>query len=501
MKRVSTFYLTICLIYFPQILLTQAPMSEETEACIDCHLSETPGIVKDWESSRHSKTTPVVAQKKSELERRISSQTIPQYFQSVVVGCYECHSQNSDKHADNFEHFDYNINVVVSPNDCRTCHQQEVEEYSKSKKAHALDNLRKNPVYDLLVNEITRVKNVSETQVFPSFLSDHNKGQTCYACHGTEIKVEGFVTVETDFDDIEVPKLTNWPNQGVGRINPDGSRGACTSCHPRHSFSIEIARKPYTCSQCHLEPDVPAYNVFKESKHGNIVFSKISDWNFSNVPWRVGIDFTAPTCATCHNSLLVNDDGDVIADRTHDFGSRLWVRIFGLPYSHPQPKTGDTWGIQNSDNLSLPTTFQGDPANSFLIDSKEQASRKGIMRQACTACHGTNWANSHFAQIDSTNINADRMVLAATKLLQHAWETGLVDMVNPFDEPLEQMWVTQWLFYANSVRYATAMSGPDYAAFKNGWFQMTSNIKSMESWIKTHSALKKKKGIFPLLKR
>ena len=74
--------------------------------------------------------------------------------------------------------------------------------------------------------------------------------------------------------EIDVPDLANWPNQGVGRINPDGSLGACTSCHPRHSFSIEVARKPYTCSQCHLEPYVPAFEVYKESKHGNIFLSK-----------------------------------------------------------------------------------------------------------------------------------------------------------------------------------------------------------------------------------
>jgi len=26
---------------------------------------------------------------------------------------------------------------------------------------------------------------------------------------------------------MEVPHLTGWPNQGVGRVNPDGTRGAC----------------------------------------------------------------------------------------------------------------------------------------------------------------------------------------------------------------------------------------------------------------------------------
>ena len=73
---------------------------------------------------------------------------------------------------------------------------------------------------------------------------------------------------------------------GVGRINPDGSKGACTACHPRHSLSIEIAKKAYTCAQCHLQPDVPAWDVYAESKHGDIFFHCSTNRNFTSVPWR-----------------------------------------------------------------------------------------------------------------------------------------------------------------------------------------------------------------------
>ena len=48
----------------------------------------------------------------------------------------------------------------------------------------------------------------------------------------------------------------------------------------------------------------------------------------------------------------------------------------------------------------------------------------------------------------------------------------------------DDQWIRQWLFYANSVRYGSAMSGPDYATFKNGWFEMSSNLKQMENMIK-----------------
>lgn len=455
-------------------------ISEETEACLDCHSSLHPGLVGDWKAGRHARHTPGQALKKPEIERRMSAVDPPEHLKDVVVGCYECHSLRTDAHADSFEHYDFQINVVVSPPDCATCHPIEVEQYGNSKKAHALDILRKNPVYHTLVETITGVKSFADGQVINHGSSANAKKETCYACHGTEVTVTGTKVVEVDGEEVEIPVLANWPNQGVGRINPDGSRGACTACHPRHGFSIEVARKPFTCSQCHLEPDVPAWNVYRESKHGNLAMSMGDDWDWDHVPWRVGMDFRAPTCATCHNSLVVSPDGDVIAERTHDFGARLWVRIMGLIYSHPQPVSGKTYELRNADGQPLPTTFAGVPAAEGLLDKATQDARKQAMKRLCRSCHSSDWAEGHFVKMDSTLVETDRMVAAATGLMQAGWDQKLADPSNPFDEVLEQYWIKQWLFYANSVRYGSAMGGPDYAAFKNGWWHMTHNLETMQ---------------------
>lgn len=453
--------------------------SSETDDCITCHETITPGIVADWRTSRHSHNTFADASAKPVNEKRVSSTDVPAKLQDVVVGCYECHSLNADKHKDNFEHFGYKINIVVSPNDCSTCHKTEVDEYQDSKKAHALGNLKDNPVFSALVNTTLGVKEVSDNKITMHDATHFTKNETCYACHGTEVIVEGTRTVSSDLGDIKVPALKDWPNQGVGRINPDGSIGSCTACHPRHSFSIEIARQPQTCEQCHLEPDVPAYNIYEESKHGNIYESMKEKWNWEDVPWKLGVDFTTPTCAACHNGLIVNSAGEVIAKRTHDFGSRLWVRVFGLIYSHPQPKSGKTYEIKNKDGLPLPVTFSGVSADEYLISNDEQAARKDNMMNICSSCHGNNWVTSYFEKMDNTLKETDKMVAASTNLLAEAWNENLADKTNPFDESIEQMWVQQWLFYANSVRYASAMSGPDYAAFKNGWWYLTKNLNDM----------------------
>jgi len=461
-------------------------LSDQTKECLGCHESLHPGIVADWRHSLHATTSPSAGLAKDRLHRRISSETIPQALKNVAVGCFECHSLNASKHKDNFEHFGYQINIVVSGNDCATCHSVEYAEYLKGKKAHAVDNLNKNPLYLMLVETIDGVKQYRDGGFEHLKPSATTRNKTCFACHGSRIEVVGMRTLETDLGDVTVPELSSWPNQGVGRINPDGTLGSCTACHPRHSFSIEIARSPYTCSQCHLQPDVPAWDVYKESKHGNIVLAGKEKFTMDAVPWRVGEDFRAPTCATCHNALLVTPDDDVIAERTHDFSARIWRRIFGLVYSHPQPKEGATYTIKNDDGLPLPTTFEGKPAAAFLIGAPEQERREAGMKKICQSCHGVIWTDGYFAQFDTTWREVDQMTLAATAVMAQAWENGLADPANPFDEYLEQLWVKQWLFYGNSVRYSAAMSGQDFATFKNGWWELTHNLEEM----KAHVSLK-----------
>ena len=468
-----------------------AQLSETSQTCIDCHEMYNPGLVMDWRSSRHAQISPAKALEKLPLSRRVSSETIPDELRSSAVGCYECHSLNQSQHTDNFEHFGEQINVIVSPKDCRTCHAVEAEQYSRSKKAHARDILLKNPVYDNLVEAILSLKRVEDQRIVPHKASQITKGETCYNCHGTNVTVTGMKEVALDMGEIEIPDLTNWPNQGVGRINPDGSYGACTACHPRHSFSIEIARKPYTCGQCHLEPDVPSYNIYKESKHGNIFDSKKGTWTWDAVPWKVGFDFRAPTCAVCHASLITTLTGDEIVPRTHNFGSRLWKRLFGLIYSHPQPKDGRTYLIKNKDGLPLPTALTGEPAFEHLIEPSEQEKRAENFKKICQSCHGRSWADGHFTQLDTAIVESDKMVLAATQLLLEAWNKGVADQSNLFDEAIEQKWIEQWLFYANSTRYASAMAGPDYASFKNGWWKMTHTLQAMRDLIDLKANSKK----------
>lgn len=463
-----------------------APLSGDSEVCLSCHEGIQPGLVADWRASRHARVTPAMALGRPVLERRFSATDVPAENRESAVGCYECHGLRTDQHRDHFEHYGYTINVVVSPDDCRTCHPIEAEQFAGSKKAHAVDNLRLNPLFDSLVRTAGRGRELTPEGPSPVPASPHTQSQTCYSCHGTVVEVTGRRTIEREGDTVEVPELSGWPNMGVGRINPDGSRGACTACHPRHSFDIAVARQPHTCSQCHLEPDVPAWEVYRESKHGNLALSSGASYDWTAVPWQVGRDFRAPSCATCHNALLTDADGRPIVERTHDFGARLWVRLFGLPTSHPQPLSGATHTLRNADGQPLPVTLDGRGAEG-LIDAAEQARRRETMTRVCASCHSRRWAENHFSDLDTTVAEVDRMVLAATQRVRQAWERRLADPANLFDEPIEIRWVSQWLFHASTTKLAAAMMAPDYRTFKHGWWELNRNLAEMEQWLAGHA--------------
>ncbi len=470
-KKVFFFIFSVFL--FSNIAFAQKLISQETQICLFCHKTVTPGIVRDWEASLHSKVTLKEALSKKPLSRKVNVDSNLVKNKDKVIGCAECHTLNPQLHKDSFDHNGFKVHIVVSPEDCKVCHLKEVEEYKKNLMSKAYVNLKKNPLYAMLIK--------ASFEIFPNKLSESD---ACLACHGTKIEIKGKIKKKTMFGEMEFPLLSGWPNNGVGRINPDSSKGACTSCHPRHSFSIEIARKPYTCSQCHKGPDVPAYKVYAVSKHGNIFFSEQNDMNFKNTPWKIGEDFKVPTCAVCHISLIVDSNDNVIVERTHQMNDRIAWRIFGLIYAYPHPKDSETFKFKNKAGLSLPTELTGEFVKEVLIDKKEMKRRENKMKNICLGCHSNSWVEGFFNRFHNTIKTTNVQSLKATKIVLKAWKEGVADNSNPFDEAIEKMWIEQWLFYANSVRFASAMGGADYGVFENGRWYLKKNIQNMENWLK-----------------
>ena len=489
MKKVALYFMFLLLVLAVMNgLCFAAPVSDATQECLDCHVVIHPGIVEDWKQSRHARMTPGEATAVTGLGLKVSSKSIPADLQSVAVGCAECHTLRPTAHKDTVDHMGHEVHLVVSPKDCATCHAEEEGQYSRNIMAHAYKNLADNPVYNALEQSI--IGKPERTGGRIRFAPSHpdTQAETCYYCHGTRLKVSGFETRDTDMGEMQFPIISGWPNQGVGRVNLDDSLGSCTACHTRHTFSIEMARKPYTCKECHAGPDVPAYKVYSASKHGNIFSAMHSKWDFQPVPWTIGKDFKAPTCAACHISLLVDTEGSTVAKRTHQMSDRLSWRIFGLIYAHPQPKDPDTTRIRNKDGLPLPTDFGGGTAADFLIDAETQKNRAESMQAVCRSCHHESWVKGHWRRHEHAIAETNAATAAATQIMAEIWSKGLAQGLDrgasPFDEAVERLWTDTWLIYANNIRFSAAMAGGgDYSAFADGRYFMTRRILELSDWL------------------
>ncbi len=238
--------------------------SKESQACIACHQDKaTPLAVQQWAASKHA---------------------------GAGIGCYECHQAGKDR-PDSFEHYNFRISVIVSPKVCGTCHAQQTDEFENSH--HALAG----QILGSLDNVLGEIVEGPEAAI-----------NGCVKCHGGTIKV------------LQNGKLdpATWPNEGIGRLNPDGSKGSCSVCHSRHTFSLAIARQPESCGYCHLGPDHPHEEIYDESKHGVTYRSLIDKMNLNSDRWILGKDYNvAPTCDTCHMGATMT------MAATHDVGARL----------------------------------------------------------------------------------------------------------------------------------------------------------------------------------
>lgn len=488
----SAFFMTLS-----SFVQAEAPWSVETEECLGCHASLHPGIVEGWKKSRHAQVTPAQALSVEGLGLKVSSPDVPEDLREHAVGCAECHLLRPEEHAGTFEHNGYQVHTVVSPADCATCHSQEAEQYSKNIMSYGHVNFVGNPLYIQLENTILGTPALDgETVRFPP-PNMETREEGCLYCHGTELKVEGVRTRDTLYGEMDFPVISGWPNQGVGRINLDKSRGSCAACHTRHEFSMAMARQPYTCKECHVGPDVPVYQVYTASKHGNIFVSLKDKMNFTDVPWVIGEDITTPTCATCHISLMVNTDGEVVAERTHTMSDRLSWRIFGLIYAHPQPKSPDTTIIRSKDGLPLPTALDGTFADEYLIDDATMTAHRKKMEAVCLTCHDTSWVEGNFRRYENAIVTTNAMVLETTRQMTEAWEKGYASGPSrnglPFDEAVERRWMDGWLFYANTARFASAMAGGgDYGVFANGRYEMTKVAADLQQWLNIQDMLHRK---------
>jgi len=354
-----------------------AGTSKASQACIACHSKGvTPVVVQQWAHSKHA---------------------------SNGIGCYECHqAAKTDKDA--FQHNGYTISVLVTPRDCGQCHPDETSQFEHSHHAQAGEILGS---LDNVLGE--------DVEGPPAAVSG------CVKCHGSRIKV---------LKDGKLDPLT-WPNEGIGRINPDGSKGSCSVCHSRHTFAASIARQPESCSYCHLGPDHPQKEIYAESKHGVTYRTQIGRMNLESNSWVLGKDYdAAPTCATCHMGAASK-----VAE-THDVSARM------------------SWNLK--------------PAIS--IRRADWQAKRNQMKKVCFNCHGRDWVDNFYDQYDNVIDLYDTKFAEPAKAIMDKLRAAGKLTPTPFDEKMEWTYFELWHHEGRRARMGAAMMGPDYVQW-HGFYE------------------------------
>lgn len=348
---------------------TNAKMSDATAECVECHSTSMRGIVVQWQTSSHWQ---------------------------AGVGCYECH-QAKEGEPDAVDHNGWTIATIVSPKDCNRCHAKEVAEQEASHHAEAGNILHSK---DALLGQ--------------TIGGEPAVAVGCRQCHGSIVKMRPDGTLDP----------ATWPNTGIGRVNPDGSKGTCSACHTRHRFSKAQARRPEVCGKCHLGPDHPQKEVYEESKHGILYRAFEDELNLSRPKWVAGEDYyDAPTCATCHLSAAPD------LPMTHDVGERL------------------SWDLRAP--LSKPT--------------KDGDSKRAKMKSVCSSCHGSPFVEGFYSQFDAfVDLYNSKFAVPAKEIRELLIKERILT-AQDFDDRIDWIYWALWHDAGRRARHGAAMSGPDYA--------------------------------------
>lgn len=418
------------------------PPAAREGSCVACHRKLAPALVMEWERSRHA---------------------------AVEVGCADCHGARKDD-LGAWQHQGTWVSTLVTPRTCAQCHPEETEQFSRSHHAMAGEILAS-------LDNILAEKMAGKA----GNIADAVNG--CWQCHGGIVKFKKDAKgnlLRTGKENRPVIDPNTWPNSGIGRINPDGSKGACHACHSRHSFEAKLSRSPENCGKCHMGPDHPQIEIYNESKHG-IAFHANRDRMAlgKNGDWILGKDYSAaPTCATCHISSYVTPSGVATAN-SHDVGERIsWTLrpvvsaklnlvLFedgfkeDYPDTRPLPKIGDT--VPTTEKVLVNDRLENKNVARRVAKVLGWRERREKMKGVCRNCHSDTYVANFYDQYDSlVTLYNDKFARPAQDLINALQADGALNPKAPFQHELQWIFYELWHHEGRRARHGASMMGPDY---------------------------------------
>ena len=343
--------------------------------CAQCHREETAAVVHQFERSQHSQAN---------------------------ITCYDCHQRLDGQDA--LTHYNFELAQEVTSLNCQGCHRTEYDQFVRSRHA--------SPAWAAVLG----TANLSADQV--AFGERYHPGAVDRPANALAA-LEGQAAIQTGCLGCH----------NIGKPNLDGSIGSCTQCHSRHSTSIELAREPQTCGQCHMGPDHSQIEIYNESKHGVLFNAQRASLNLSADPKQLTTsDMPIPTCATCHMSGL---DGLKV---THDTTERLSYWLFEA-VSEQRP--------------------------GYLAGQNE-------MKETCLKCHASTSVNQFYTEAEAVVSATNDRVIEAEQLMADLRSQGLLTPA-PFDEAIEFLYFDFWHYFGRTAKHGAFMGGADFVQWHGNY--------------------------------
>lgn len=355
--------------------------------CAECHVRQQYSVVHEYEMSVH-------AQK--------------------GINCLDCHQPAKNQKGQ--DHNGFVIVAKLTAGNCRSCHEGIYQEFMRSR--HAAVS------WAAVYGE----QGLKPEQV--AFSEQYQPGGVKGRAPHPFVELEGGSAMTSGCDQCH----------SVGRPNDDGTIGTCTACHSRHTASVELARLPTTCAQCHMGPDHSQIEIYEESKHGVMFHAQERLLNLKAPPKQLTTkDMFIPTCATCHMSGI---NGLKV---THDPSERL------------------SWFLAAAISQKRPNYAQAQAA----------------MKQVCTQCHTTPPIDRVYAQAEKTVETTNTRVQQATEIVTALQKSGALTG-KPFTHPIDFVYFDLWHYDGRTSKHGAFMGGADFVQW-HGNYPMLQKMVQLRS--------------------
>jgi hydroxylamine dehydrogenase len=353
--------------------------------CAECHANLQYSVVHEYELSVHA---------------------------AKHVNCLDCHQPAPNQPTKN--HNGFVIADHLTANNCRTCHDRVYQQFLRSR--HAA------PSWAAVYGD----KDLTAEQV--DYAERYHPG-SCKRPANPLVAREGQSAADAGCVKCH----------SVGKPNADGSIGTCTACHTRHTSSVEIARLPTTCGQCHMGPDHSQLEIYEESKHGILFHAQEKLLNLSVDPRKLTTrDMFVPTCATCHMSGLNG------MDVTHDPSDRLSYNLFA----------------EVSDKR--PNYAQG----------------QAHMKDLCINCHSRPVVERVYETAEKVVADTNEKVKAVRAVMDGLRKDGILK--GPFEKPIDFAYFDLWHYYGRTAKHGAFMGGADFVQWHGNYPMLKSSIEIQE---------------------